>query len=161
MAETVLTLPERLERRLMEEAEKEAATLEELVLKAIEERYGSGEPGSRAELHLRLCEKYIDESERLLGEEEYTQASEKACCAAAQIVKAVAVREGRSLRSHGELHAYVSSITERLKDRELGRLWRSAASLHQNFYEDWLPPEMVRDGIEDAKLLVGKLKRLL
>jgi len=33
--------------------------------------------------------------------------------------------------------------------------------LHQNFYENWLPPEMVKGNIEDVKKFVGKLRQLL
>jgi metal-responsive CopG/Arc/MetJ family transcriptional regulator len=33
--------------------------------------------------------------------------------------------------------------------------------LHQNFYENCLPPEMVEGNIKDVKKLVEKLRRLL
>ncbi len=35
-----------------------------------------------------------------------------------------------------------------------------ATSLHQNFYENWLPKEIVRESIEDVKMFVEKLCRL-
>ena len=34
-----------------------------------------------------------------------------------------------------------------------------AAALHQNFYENWLPPEMVIDYGEAVKELVSKLEK--
>jgi len=33
--------------------------------------------------------------------------------------------------------------------------------LHQNFYENWLPQEMVKANIEDVKKFVEKMKMLL
>jgi hypothetical protein len=43
---------------------------------------------------LELPERYLGEAEELLARGDYVQASEKAWGAAAQIVKAVAAREG-------------------------------------------------------------------
>jgi hypothetical protein len=42
---------------------------------------------------------------------------------------------------------------------EKGLLWQSAIALHQNFYENWLPPEMVEKNVEDVKKFVNKLRR--
>jgi hypothetical protein len=50
--------------------------------------------------------------------------------------------------SHGELHREVIKHTEESGDDEIRLLWQSAISLHQNFYENWLPPEMVEKNIE-------------
>jgi hypothetical protein len=33
--------------------------------------------------------------------------------------------------------------------------------LHQNFYENWLPPEMVEGNVKDVKKFVEKLRQLL
>ncbi|MGB7000803.1 MAG: PaREP1 family protein [Halobacteriota archaeon] len=41
------------------------------------------------------------------------------------------------------------------------RLLSLASTLHQNFYEDWLPPETVMDHAEAVKELVLKRKRIL
>ncbi|MBI2648831.1 MAG: hypothetical protein HYW93_04160 [Thaumarchaeota archaeon] len=43
----------------------------------------------------------------------------------------------------------------------LPRLFNAANSLHMNFYEDWLPPEIVSDGARAVTELVQKLKTLL
>jgi len=40
-------------------------------------------------------------------------------------------------------------------------LWQSAGMLHQNFYENWLPREIVEANIEDVMKFVEKMKRLL
>ena len=60
------------------------------------------------------------------------------------MVKALAAERGFELRSHGELHAFVSKLEKEIEDPEIRRLWQSAGMLHQNFYEKGLPPEMVR-----------------
>ncbi|MEM2123168.1 MAG: PaREP1 family protein [Candidatus Bathyarchaeia archaeon] len=108
-----------------------------------------------------MSEKYIKDAEGFLAERDYAQASEKAWGAASQIVKALAAREGRELRSHGELHAFVSKLGEEIGDPEVRRLWQSAGMLHQNFYENWLPPGMVKENIQDIKSLIGKLRGLI
>jgi len=77
----------------------------------------------------------------------------------AQIVKAVATKAGKGLKSHGDLWRFVSEIAG--EDRELRRLWSRANSLHQNFYEGWMPPEDVRYAVEDVKQFVERLKRML
>jgi len=76
-------------------------------------------------------------------------------------VKAMAFwREGRRLTSHGELWAYVRKLVDESGDRELGRLWRSAVSMHVNFYEGWATLEAVRDALEDARELLERLRCL-
>jgi len=115
----------------------------------------------KAKYHLKLSEKYLAEAEELLKKGDYVMASEKGWGAAAEIVKALAAREGRELRSHGELHKEIARLTTATGNDEIRRLWLSATALHQNFYENWLPPEIVEKSIEDVKKLVEKLKKLL
>ena len=108
-----------------------------------------------------LCEKYLKEVDELLSKGDFVQASEKAWCAASQIVKTLAAKEGRELRSYAELHKFVSELRNKMNDPEISTLWLSATSLHQNFYESWLPKEIVKDGVENVKKFVEKLRRLL
>jgi hypothetical protein len=159
---TLLTLPKKVEARLREEAEKAGVSEEELVLEALSKFLNEPfDPETRSELHLKLSEKYLKDAEEFLAKEDYVQASEKAWGAASQIVKALAAREGRGLRSHGELHKQVAKIARETKDEEIRSLWQSAGMLHQNFYENWLPPEMVEGNVKDVKRFVEKLRQLL
>lgn len=48
-----------------------------------------------------------------------------------------------------------------LEEPELSRLFVLAGASHQNFYEDWLPPEAVVDYAEAVKELVTKLRMAL
>ena len=115
----------------------------------------------KAEHYLKLSEKYLAEAEELLKRGDYTQASEKVWGAAAEAVKALAVKESREPKSHGELHREVIRLITATGDDEIRHLWLSATALHQNIYENWLPPEIVEKSIEDLKKLIEKLKKLL
>ena len=149
----------KVEEALRREAEKSGSSVEELVNES--EALGAPlDPRDRAELHLELCEKYLREAEELLSKGDYAQASERGWGAAAQIVEALAAKEGEALRSHRELWEFAGELADRLGDPELRHLWRTASVLHQNFYEDWMPPREVELAVEDVKRLVGKLKGL-
>jgi uncharacterized protein (UPF0332 family) len=113
---------------------------------------------TKAELHLKLCEKYMREAEDFLAKGDYAQASEKAWGASSQMVKALAAGEGEELRGHASLWEYVDRLAEKLGDIELRRLWRTANALHQNFYENWMPPREVELSIMDVKTLIERLR---
>lgn len=154
-----ITLPSKIERRLREECERRGVSDEELILEALSE-FLNIDPETKAEAHIALSEKYAREMDEFLEKGDYVQASEKAWEAASQILKAVASKRGKELKSHGELHKFVSELREETGDQELRRLWQVATSLHQNFYENWLPEGIVRESIEDVKRFVGKLREL-
>ena len=128
--------------------------------------------GTEAEekVDLKLNNKYLDEAEELIKKKDYVQAqpfkkalTEKASLklwgAAAEMVKVVAAKRGIEIKSHGELYKFVAKLKVELGDPELLRLFSLAGALHQNFYENWLPPEVVIDCAEAVKELVAKLKR--
>ena len=64
------------------------------------------------------------------------------------------------IRSHGEMHRFITTLSKETQDSELLRHFSLAGALHQNFYENWLTPEMVVDHSKAVKSLVEKLKRL-
>ena len=130
--------------------------------------------GTEAEekVDLKLNNKYLDEAEELIKRKDYVQAqpfkkalTEKASLklwgAAAEMVKVVAAKRGVEIKSHGELYKFVAKLKTELGDPELSRLFGLAGALHQNFYENWLPPATVVDHAEAVKELVAKLKRAL
>jgi hypothetical protein len=158
----LIVLPKRIEERLRKEAERIGVSEEELILEALSKILNEPlDPETRVEMHLKLSEKYTKDAEYFLSRKDYVQASEKAWGAAAQIVKALAAREGVELRGHGDLHEYVAKLSKERGDREIMTLWFSASSLHQNFYENWLPEEAVRSGVENVKSFIEKLRKLL
>jgi HEPN domain-containing protein len=145
----------------VEEAGRRGLAVEELVADILSKALNiTLNPQDRAELHLELAERLLAEAEELVTRGDYVQVSEEAWRAVAHVVKALAAREGRELRSYRDLWVYVDDLSERLSDRELRLLWRTANSLHQNFYENWMPPRDVRYAVEDVKRLTEKLKRL-
>ena len=153
-----ITLPSKIEKRLREECERKGVSDEELILEALSE-FLNIDPETKAEAHIALSEKYAREMDEFLEKGDYVQASEKAWGAASQILKAIASKRGKELRN-GELHKFVSELREETGDQELRRLWQVATSLHQNFYENWLPEGIVRESIEDVKRFIGKLREL-
>jgi hypothetical protein len=159
--EITLELPEKLLAKLEKLSKAERKTLEELIAESLYEYAELSDPESKAELHAKLCEKYLRESDGFLAKGDHVQASEKAWGAASQMVKAVAAKEGRKLESHRELHEYLVSIIGRTGDAELRKAWSAAGELHRNFYEAWLPSELVKGYVEDVKELINKLRKLL
>nr|CAI64260.1 hypothetical protein [uncultured archaeon]CBH36643.1 hypothetical protein, archaeal PaREP1/PaREP8 family [uncultured archaeon] len=115
----------------------------------------------KAEQYLKLSDKSPMDAYALIAKEDFVQASEKLRGAAAEIVKAIAARRGIVIKSHAELYKFVSKLGTELEDPELVRLFSLASTLHQNFYEDWLPPETLMDHAEAVKELVLELKRVL
>jgi len=155
-----LDIPQRILQGLEEKARKEDKPLDEVMLEALIDQASLKDPETRIEIHLKLSEKFLREAGELLAEEDYIQAGEKAWGAAAQSLKGIAAGRGEELRSHSELHQYIGRLQKETHDAQLGSLWMSASSLHQNFYESWLSPETVKVGIENAKKFVEKLKGL-
>ncbi|MCK4403439.1 MAG: PaREP1 family protein [Dehalococcoidia bacterium] len=111
--------------------------------------------------YVGLNNKYLREADTLVRQGNYVQASEKFWGAAAEMVKAVAAKRGIDLRSHGELYQFATKLSQELNNRELIRLFGLASALHQNFYENRLPAEMVIDYGEAVKELVELLRKLV
>lgn len=144
----------------LEEANKNNITIEELIIGLMEEKYKL-DPEAKVELHTKLKDKYLEETKRFIQEKDYVEASEKAWRATTQILKALATKEGKPLRSHEELHKFIAELVKKTGDDELRILWGSAQSLHINFYEAWLPPELVQGYIDDVKKLIEKIESML
>lgn len=107
----------------------------------------------RTNKHAELNGKFLKDAKTLLEKRDYVQASEKLWGAAAQIVKAIALKRGKRLQSHEAINKYIVELSKELHDKSILVDFSVANSLHQNFYENWLAPETV---IQDAKV-VGKL----
>lgn len=116
---------------------------------------------TKAGKYATLNHKYLKEAAALLEKGDYVQASEKLWGAAASIVKSVAAKRGIDIRSHDRLYKFVDTLSDELEDPELTRLFGLASTLHQNFYEDWLPPRTVLNYSEAVKQLVEKLENVV
>jgi HEPN domain-containing protein len=155
-------LTEELYRKLSEVIRSEDVSPDEFIVKLLIKEFNIDiDPTDMVEFHLRLSEKFLAEAEELLARGDYVQASEKGWGAATQIVKALATKEGRELRSHKDLWTYIDELAEKLNNRELRRLWRTVNSLHQNFYEGWMPSRDVIYALEDVKEFIKMLRKYL
>jgi hypothetical protein len=96
-----------------------------------------------------------------LAQRDLRQASEKGWGAAAQMVKAVAEQRGWEHNRHALLFEVVRRIAGETGNNQLNTLFHFANSLHTNFYENWLPEEMVRSGLDNLSELVDTLEFLL
>ena len=155
-----IDIPERILKSLKGRAQSEAKPVEETILDILLAQEGLEDPETKAEMHLKLSEKYLPEGEELLAGQDYIQASEKFWGAAAQALKVAAAKRGEELQSHNELHKYALKLSREAGDPELSKLWRSAIVLHQNFYEAWLPNDLAKEAMEDVKRFIEKVKEL-
>ena len=157
-----LILPKRIEKKLREECEKTGMSIEELALEALYKGLNEKlDPFDKVEVYMKLSEKYLKDADELLAKKDYIQASEKLWGAAALMVKAVAASRGITILSHGELFSFVRKLGEEKNKPELRRLFSVASTLHQNFYENWLNEEVVKEYSEDVKQFVAELKKLI
>ncbi|AJB41760.1 MAG: PaREP1 family protein [Thermofilum sp.] len=159
--ELELVLSREIKKKLGEVSVKMEISIEGLALDAFKGMNEGMDPAERAELYLRLSEKYLKDGEELLAKGDCVQASEKLWGSAALMVKALAASRSVSVSSHGELFSYVRRLGEELGSPELRRLFSVASTLHQNFYENWLSGDVVREYAEDVKQLVWELKKLV
>jgi len=151
-------LPEKVLKEVEKVSRSEGTLPEEIINRAVIEFLKLNDPETKAEIHENLSKKYMKDAEEFMKKGDYVQASEKAWGAASQMLKAEAARRGVELRSHSALHRFVITIARERGDEEIRRLWQSAGMLHQNFYENWLPKEMVVENIKDVKDFIKRLK---
>ncbi|MFQ6077066.1 MAG: PaREP1 family protein [Candidatus Bathyarchaeia archaeon] len=153
-------LPERLVVSLRRMAEETDLSVEEIVADAVASYLKLNSPDVKAEIHSKLCEKYLNDGRKLLDEGDYPQASEKFWGATTQMVKALGAKRGETLDTYAKLWGFVGRLVEETRDKELRRLWAGANALHKNFYEVQLPPELVKGYVNDAEELIAKLKKI-
>ena len=115
----------------------------------------------KVEEHVRISRQFMRQAEEEFAKGDKLQASEKAWGAAAHAVKAVAQQRGWQHNGHRYLFEAIDSIYRETGDTELRDLFRTANSLHMNFYENWQTDNFVQDGIERVKVLLGKLEPLV
>lgn len=112
----------------------------------------------KAKKYTELSDKYINDSKILLKEGDLSQSSEKLWGAFATIVKAVAAKHKKNIKSHDGITFYLASISKELKDESLLNASLVANALHQNFYEDSLTKEHIRKGSKTINQFVNRIK---
>lgn len=108
---------------------------------------------------------YIKGSQELIGQArdefaqgDFRQASEKAWGAAAQGVKALAAERNWNHDTHSLLFDVVGQVNDERRGRLLG-MFAAAHQLHINFYEDWLEPANVQEGIDTVAVFLQRMER--
>ncbi len=150
-----IVLPRRIAERLRQEAEKQGASLEELVIEAV---LGNLDPPERAREYIEAAEELLIQAEQELEKGDIRQAAEKLWGAAALAIKAYASwRDGKRLTSHSELWMYKNKVKHKLGEW-VHDAWMSANGMHTCFYEGWCSEEDVRDALKRIEKLVQEVK---
>ena len=115
---------------------------------------------SQAQEHTLTSREFFLKAEEALAQGDLLQASEKGWGAAAHMVEAVA--EGRAWEhsGHRELYQVVNRLAREIEDSEIRIHFDSASALHSNFYEGWMPKEMIESSLEQVRRFLEKLESL-
>ena len=103
---------------------------------------------------------FLERAQAYLAEGDLLQASEKGWGAAAQMVKAVAEARGWRHQDHRSLYQAMSRLAQEAGDEGIITAFGLAGALHTNFYEGWLPREIVEQHLTQVAELVDKLEAL-
>ena len=114
------------------------------------------EPES-SEKYAAMSQRYIEQADEEFEKGDLGQASNKAWGATALALKSIAERRGWNHNKHGLLYDISGQVADELALPHLRARFRSANAMHQNYYEDWMAVDEVRDGIEDAKTYLREL----
>ncbi len=115
---------------------------------------------SAAEEHTVTGRKLLAKAESAVDQDDLLQASEKGWGAAAHVVKGYAQEKGRPHDDQRLLYQAVDRLAQETGDGQFRVLFSSASSLHSNFYENWMPKEMVAADLAQVREFLNKLDEL-
>ena len=115
---------------------------------------------SQAHEHVLTSREFLAKAEEALAQDDLLQASEKGWGAAAHMVKSVAQRKGWLHNSHRDVYRVVNQLAQEAGESQIRLLFSSASALHTNFYENWMPQEMVGVNLSQIREFVQKLEAL-
>lgn len=105
-----------------------------------------------------MSREYMAHAEDYLRQGDLKQASEKSWGAAACALKSIAEQRGWHHQSHSLLFDISSQVADEQGQPELRDIFMQANSMHQNFYENWMPEEMVQQGVGRVKEYLAELE---
>ena len=114
----------------------------------------------RAQYYINTSREFYARARAYLAANDLLQTSEKGWGAAALRVKSVAELRGWHHYSHGSLSEIIDRLVDETGDREFRELFKSAGTLHRNFYEGFLSREQARRCLNRVARLLGKLENL-
>ena len=106
-------------------------------------------------------ERFMAQARRELADGDLAQASEKGWGAAAQMLKAIAQQRGWEHSRHRHHQNTASRLRSETGDGDIRRLFAVASVIHENFYENNLPPDEIAENLDDVQALLSKLRTLL
>lgn len=115
---------------------------------------------SQSQEHTLTSREFFTKAEDALAQDDLLQASEKAWGAAAHMVKAIAGGRGWEHSGHRELYQAVNRLALETGDSEIRVLFDSASALHSNFYEGWMPREMIESSLSQVRIFLQRLESL-
>ena len=105
-----------------------------------------------------MSQEYMARAEDYLKQGDLKQASEKSWGVAACALKAVAEQRGWNHHSHSLLFDLSNQVADEQGQPELRDIFMQANSMHQNFYENWMPEETVQQGVGRVKAYLAELE---
>jgi hypothetical protein len=115
---------------------------------------------SRADEYTLASRELLAKAEEALAQDDSLQASEKGWGAAAHMVKGVAEKRGWRHDGHRELYQVVNRLAQETGDSEIRVHFSVASALHSNFYEHWMPKEIVEDDLAKVREFLQRLEGL-
>ena len=105
-----------------------------------------------------LSQESMARAEDYLEQGDLKQASEKSWGAAACALKSIAEQRGWQHQSHSLLFDISGQVAEELGRPDLQDLFAVANTMHQNFYENWMPGEVVEHAVGRVKAYLTELE---
>ena len=105
-----------------------------------------------------LSRDYMARAEGYLRQGDLSQASEKSWGATACALKAIAEQRGWHHHSHSLLFDISSQIADEQDNPQLRDMFLAANSMHQNFYENWMPEETVEQVVGRVRAYLSELE---
>ena len=115
---------------------------------------------SAAPEHSTTSRELLAKAQEALNQDDLLQASEKGWGAAADMVKGLAEKRRWPHNGHRELYQIVNRLAQETGERQIRVQFNSASALHSNFYEQWMPREMIEDGLIEVRELLARLEEL-
>ncbi len=110
--------------------------------------------------HAEISRRLIRQADDEFQKGDTLQASEKAWGGAAHALKSIAEQRGWRHGRHRDIFPVIKRIVEETGQSEISLMFDAANTLHANFYENWLPDDMVEDKIAAVKDLLARIEPL-
>ena len=108
--------------------------------------------------HVELSRRFSEQAEEEFEANDLLQASEKGWASVAQALKSIAEQRGWVNNEHALLFLIARQLSEEWGRPDMYRRFALANGLHSNFYQDVMDAPEVREGLDNAKVLLAQLE---